>query len=79
MVIMFTDTRPLNYLLKKGQVFTLRSKEHKTGFDWVNDGRGRKKICDVTIDLISDNMSIWDLGDYVRESGFDNYMEWLGV
>lgn len=72
MVISFTLENVRNHLLEKGVVYTLRSKDRKTGKDWANSGRGTKKIADVVIT----ELPMQYLGPFVEHSGFERPALW---
>lgn len=73
MVISFSNDKARFYLLKHGFVYTLRNHSHKLGKDWLNSGRGNKKICDVFIKEIKYD----HINCFVKHSGFESLEEWL--
>lgn len=69
-------------MLEKGEVFTFRTKKRKrVGNDWMNDGRGKRKIADVFIEEIERIEMGFPfalrLDLYVDKSGFRDVHEWL--
>ena len=77
MVMMFSVDNVREFLLKNGIVFTFRLHKHKTGKDWINKGRGQRKICDVQISLEKEVNEPADLVPYVEYSGFEHLWDWV--
>jgi len=79
MVIIFREDKPRKFLLKNGEVFTLRINRKKFGRDYMTDGRGHPKICDVMVEdwgKISTDYPLI-LSKYVKKSGYLTIPEWL--
>jgi hypothetical protein len=70
MVMIFASREAREHLLKKGHVYTFRTKRHKVGRDWATDGRGRPKICNVQVEFVKEVNGVNDLTEFVDGSGF---------
>lgn len=77
MVLQLSNTKVRSHFMIFGDVVTFRSKVHKTGFDWVNSGRGTEKIATVKIALVREVSKPEHLKDYVHHSGFRSVKAWV--
>jgi len=84
MVIIFQEEKAREFLLEKGYVVTARARKRKTGFDWMTDRRGGKKIADVHIIPLKTILPRGEieylkaiLKDYAPDSGFLDVEEWI--
>lgn len=78
--MIFAYEKPRNQLLQHGIVYTFRVNGHKTGNDWVNDGRGKPKLADVKVEFVLRVIQLReDLLSYVKQSGFDSVEEWVDL
>jgi hypothetical protein len=77
MVMIFASREAREHLLKKGHVYTFRTKRHREGRDWIADGRGRPKICNVQVELVKEVNGVNDLAEFVDDSGFSHVWDWV--
>jgi len=82
MVILFSNPKVREQLLKKGEAVTIRQHTRHVGTDWATAARGTPRICNVHITLLRRfesgvPLSTEDLEPYVEKSGFQSADEWL--
>jgi hypothetical protein len=77
MVMISISKEAREYLLKKGHVYTFRTKRRKEGKDWAADGRGRPKICNVQVEFVKEVNGVNDLTEFVDGSGFSHLWHWV--
>jgi len=90
-VIYFKSKKALDYLLKNGEVYTIRLRKRSEGLAYVKTHRKGRKIMDVVVRYVGEVMLLQKLGwsvvgevyiigkleDFVNKSGFSSVDEWL--
>lgn len=76
-MIIFSNHKARERLLKKGIVYTFRvRRRRKLGRDWATDRYGGKKICNVMVFEVG-SYAPKQLYPFVKESGFNSLDEWV--
>ncbi len=63
--------------MQKGYVYSFRTHRKKLGKDWATRERCGKKVCDIRISNEVEITDWFQLGSYVKGSGFANVLDWV--
>ena len=74
-VIYFKCQKAFSYLLNNGEVYTIRTKQRRTGLAWVK--HNKRKVADVWVEYVSEITDPVELERFVDKSGFGSVEEWL--
>lgn len=81
-MIIFSNEKARNQLIRKGEVITIRQHRRDVGRDWATANRGEPKLCNVYITLLKkyENkgpLTPEEIQQHVGKSGFATPEEWL--
>ena len=76
MVISFSNEGVFKYFLSEREVYTFRLRRRlQTGYTWMNDRRGGKKLADVDVKEVGE-FQVKDLRPFLDKSSFKTLASW---